>query len=562
MDSTNFNDYNSINTNTNTKRRNSLDEINVVSGDNIKNDECKPLLQKEVEQNSMFQINKKELITYIICFIVAIIFWNISTENREEITPTSMHLFAVFLLIVLLLLFTKARISIVIAFSLAFLSVTQNFKCQTLDNLKVDCSLCGKPINADDESVIYKCDASRDAFSVALSGFADPINWLVLFAYQIGKAIEKTGLGKRVSYIILKYLGNSLMGIGYAIFVIELILAPFIPSNVARGGCIVLPIINSILENIAQNYRVSSKVNDFLYLCGNHANLIISSIYLTGSASNPLLVSKVVSTFGSEYDLSFLKWFIGAIVPGALVILIVPKAISNYLGQGNIDLAQTKSYSAHKLRQMRDMSKDEKYLCLVFGICLTLWLTAGITGLDSSLITFIGVLFLITLNVLSWDDVLNNKEAWDSFFWLGGMIVMANQLSEVGISALIGDYIASIIEYIPLFSLQVVFLFIFYFITMFFFSATNGHVIALAGPFMYAAERLFIPKGLTVPFLAYYTLLCACLTHYSCGTSVMYYCQSRIKTKTFITLGLIIGAIDVLIYSTIGTFWWKLLGWY
>jgi len=58
----------------------------------------------------------------------------------------------------LLLLFTKARISIVIAFSLAFLSLTQNFKCKTLDGRMVDCSKCGKPIS-DDE--LYQCNASK-----------------------------------------------------------------------------------------------------------------------------------------------------------------------------------------------------------------------------------------------------------------------------------------------------------------------------------------------------------------------------------------------------------------
>jgi len=32
---------------------------------------------------------------------------------------------------------------------------------------------------------------------------------------------------------------------------------------------------------------------------------------------------------------------------------------------------------------------------------------------------------------------------------------------------------------------------------------------------MNAAEKLNIPKGLTVAFLAYYTLLCACLVSFS-----------------------------------------------
>jgi len=51
------------------------------------------------------------------------------------------------------------------------------------------------------------------------------------------------------------------------------------------------------------------------------------------------------------------------------------------------------------------------------------------------------------------------------------MIVLANQLSEVGISALIGEYIAAFVEHIPAFPIQVLLLFVFYFLTMIFFSS-------------------------------------------------------------------------------------------
>jgi len=88
--------------------------------------------------------------------------------------------------------------------------------------------------------------------------------------------------------------------------------------------------------------------------------LIISSIYLTASASNPVLVSKVVSIYGHEYELHFVKWFIGAIVPGAIVILIVPQVISMYLKQGNIDLEHTQTYSERMLRQMKSITTNEK----------------------------------------------------------------------------------------------------------------------------------------------------------------------------------------------------------
>lgn len=539
---------------------NSLDDIIINeytsllhNGDEV----CEEPVTVSSEEN---RISRKELLVYIVCFIISIIIWNIPADESKGITQTSMHLFAVFILIVFLLLFTSARISIVIAFSLGFLSLTQNFKCKTADGIMVDCSKCGKAIN---DNEIYQCNASKGAFSVALSGYAEPINWLVLFSYQIGKCIESTDLGRRLSYIVLRKFGSSLKGIGYAIFIIELILAPFIPSNIARGGCIVLPIINSIIENIHQNYRnVSPKVADFLYFCGNHANLIISSIFLTGSATNPVLVSTVVSTFGPEYDLTFTKWLIGSAVPGAVVILLIPQVLCLYLKQSNMNLEHTKIYSNRMHREMKPMTRNEKYLCIIFAGCLILWVTGGVTGLDMSLVTFLGVLAIVALKLMTWDEILDNTRAWDTFFWLGGMIVMANQLSAVGMSALIGEYIAKFVEIIPIYQVQVLILFSFYFVTMMLFSSNTGHVIAFAGPVMDAAVKLNIPKGLTVAFLAYYTLLCACLTHYTSGSAVIYYSKSGMTTKRFVTVGLIVSAVIIAVYSTVGSIWWKIIGWY
>jgi len=93
-------------------------------------------------------------------------------------------------------------------------------------------------------------------------------------------------------------------------------------------------------------------------------------MYLTGSASNPIVVSKIISTYGLEYDLTFIKWLVGAIVPASIVILIVPQVISIYLRQGNINLEETKTHSESMLRQMKSVSKDEKVNIFYFSYYL------------------------------------------------------------------------------------------------------------------------------------------------------------------------------------------------
>lgn len=146
------------------------------------------------------------------------------------------------------------------------------------------------------------CTNMSDSFDIALDGFSKQLSWLVFLAFQIGLAVQTTGLGKRLSLIFISYLGSSIIGLGYAIFLTELFLSPFIPSNTARAGGIVMPIVVSMAELI-QDISVSR----FLVLSANHANFLVSAMFMTSTIGNPLIVRLTYSIFGIE--ISFLDWF-------------------------------------------------------------------------------------------------------------------------------------------------------------------------------------------------------------------------------------------------------------
>jgi DASS family divalent anion:Na+ symporter len=64
---------------------------------------------------------------------------------------------------------------------------------------------------------------------------------------------------------------------------LELLLAPFVPSNTARGGGIVLPVVHSIATTLGSTPSHQPKVGGFLMLVGAHANLLSASMFLTGN---------------------------------------------------------------------------------------------------------------------------------------------------------------------------------------------------------------------------------------------------------------------------------------
>lgn len=56
------------------------------------------------------------------------------------------------------------------------------------------------------------------------------------------------------------------------------------PSNTARGGGIVLPVVQSIATTLGSTPAHQPKIGGFLMLVGAHANLLSASMYLTGNA--------------------------------------------------------------------------------------------------------------------------------------------------------------------------------------------------------------------------------------------------------------------------------------
>ena len=67
----------------------------------------------------------------------------------------------------------------------------------------------------------------------ALSGFSNSIIWLIFAAFMFAMGYQKTGLGKRISLLMIRYMGKSSLGLGYAVAFADLILAPFMPTNTA-----------------------------------------------------------------------------------------------------------------------------------------------------------------------------------------------------------------------------------------------------------------------------------------------------------------------------------------
>ncbi|KAJ1948066.1 hypothetical protein FBU59_001765 [Linderina macrospora] len=450
--------------------------------------------------------------------------------------------------------------SVVLGVALLTLTLTKSFMCRTADGRLVECDKCQTQfVDRHGHSQEYQCDGISGSFEVAISGFSNKIAWLVFSAFHIGKAVDKTNLGRRISLALVTTMGKSTAGIAYAICLAELALAPFIPSNTARGGGIIYPIVESVITSLGVDRTMGENpVGGYLSMVASNANLISSSLFVTGMAGNPIVASKAASIFGIEFG--FAEWFMGASVPMLFLLFIMPHVL-HLLLRPKLDVAGLAREIRRQHLVMGSVSFNELKLCATLLLCLVLWVGTSYFAIDATVVAYMAIMVLIMLDVLSWSDVAKNSTAWDTFFWLASFIVLAEQLTALGVTDWIGNSLSdSLHDTSPLTSTMT--LSLVYFFSMYMFSSISSHVVAFAGPFFAAGHVLNCPPHLLAIILAVFSSTAGILTPFSTGSVAIYASQGYISQPRWFLLGLVMSLVVLGTTFSVGLLWWKVLGWY
>lgn len=412
---------------------------------------------------------------------------------------------------------------------------------------------------------------SKGAMADALSSFSSPLIWLIVVAILISRGLKKTGLGSRIGLVFIAMLGKRTIGIGYGLTVCELVLAPFTPSNTARGGGIVHPIMKSIANAFDSDPArgTEGKVGTYLALVNYHANPITSAMFLTATAPNPLVVDFVAKASNQSFHLSWTTWALCMLLPGLVCLLVMPLVI--YL----LSPPQLKAtpdavrYARAELDRMGPLSPKEKVMLGTFGLLLALWanLPAMVFGpawtLDPTVVAFVGLFVLIITGTLDWDDVLSEKSAWDTLIWFGALVMLAEQLNKLGVIgwAALSMKDAIVASGMGWFPTAGVLLLAFVF-SHYLFASTTAHISAMLFAFMSVGAQL-LPAGYLVPFLLMMTAgsaIMMTLTHYATGTSPIIFGSGYVTMGNWWRVGFVMCVLELAIFAVIGGAWWKLLG--
>ncbi len=403
-------------------------------------------------------------------------------------------------------------------------------------------------------------DRNKAAFVYALHGFADSTAWLCVAAFLIAGAVIRTGFGRRIALTMISRLGRTTLGLGYAAAGAELILGPFVPSNTARGGGVMAPIMNSLARALESNPNLHPRrAGEFLILCGAHLNLITSAMFLTGMAGNPFIVKEARLKLGVEFE--WFTWFLGSIVPGLVGLGLLPLLIYWIAPPELKDARAAQAKAREDLAALGPWTRHQIILTAVFAAMLVLWGTKFVHGLQAGLVAMIGVVILVLAGVERWKDVIANAGAWDALIWLGGLITMSRALDDLGFvgwfANLIESHVAGVAAVMAAIILAIV-----YFYSMYGFSMMSGHIVAFVGGFFVVAAGAGAPPLLIVALLAYFSNLCGCVTNYSSGPIIIYFGLGYVPAARWFRIGFLVSLFHLAVWLGVGLPYWKLLGWW
>ena len=393
-----------------------------------------------------------------------------------------------------------------------------------------------------------------------LSGFGNPTVWLIFCAFIFARAVTVTQLGSRIAYLFIRRFGSSALSLGYSIAAADAVLAPFVPSDTARGGGIIYPIVRSVAKAFdSEPGPTAKRLGNYLVLVGFHTTYVGSAMFLTGMAANV-----VISDFArkiAHVDLTWMRWMIGAAVPGLLTLFLVPYLLYALAPPIVRNTSPARELAGKELQKMGRTSRNERWLLAIMLVVMAGWITSSWHGVSNTIVAFAGVSTILLAQVLRWEDMLSEHKAWDALIWFGALIMMADSLQQQGVIALLSDAVFRHIQgwawMFAFLLLTVTYLYIHYG-----FASMTAHILALYPGFLATALAVGVQPMLAAIALAYFSNLNAGITHYGTGSAPVYFGEGYVSLGEWWKLGFILSLVNLVVWLGLGMVWWKLLGWW
>lgn len=390
------------------------------------------------------------------------------------------------------------------------------------------------------------------------AGFGNSTAWMVAMCMFLAAGFIKSGLGKRIAYFFVKTFGKRTLGLAYALSLVETVLAIGIPSNNARVNGIMYPIIDNLSKEMGSDPKKGTErdMGSFLVFNEYEVNIVTSTMFLTGLAGNMVALG-IAKT--QNITISWMQWFMAAIVPGLISLLVVPFILYTIYPPKIKETPNAHAWADSKMKELGKMTSAEKIMGVVFLLSVVLWLIGPEFEIDATLVSFIAVALLLVCGVINVKDILGQSFAWNILTWLSIIMLMSKKLMTLGFFPWFSKTLGSMLQGMN-WVLVLVILYLAYFYLHYLFPSVSTQISALYAGFLSIAIGAGVPPVMAALMLALDGSLYLSTSSYSAGPAALLSSTGYVSNKDWWKLSAIIGVVLNIIWLGGGLVWTKVIG--
>src|SRR6202140_5793903 len=249
-----------------------------------------------------------------------------------------------------------------------------------------------------------------------LSGFSESTVWLIVGAFAFSIGYRNSGLGKRLALLLVRRLGRSTLGLGYAVAFSDLVLAPATPSNTARSGGTIYPIVSNIPRIYgSEPGPTAGKIGTYVMWTAFATTSVTSSLFLTALAPNAAALSIAKKIVG--VDIGWSQWFTGFAPLGIPLLLLVP-LLGYVICRPEVkESPEIVTWSSSELAAMGAPSRNEWIMAALVLLAMFLWITGsnptinlpvlGSNFITPTMVVFVVISLMLVTGVIDFDDIVS-----------------------------------------------------------------------------------------------------------------------------------------------------------
>ncbi len=381
---------------------------------------------------------------------------------------------------------------------------------------------------------------------IAYSGFSESFILLILAAFLVAKGVIKSGLGRRIAFLLIRRFGKSTLNLGYCLVITDTIIGPSIPSNTARSG-IMYPITHALSLDTGSVPTPEGRKRTGTYLMMTYiaGQTISSALWLTGMAANPVGVG-IAAQFG--VNMNFGNWVFVASVPCLIALIAIPYVLYKLFPPEIKYTPEAPEIAKRGLKEMGPMTVKEWIMGSTFLGMILLWAFSPLLNINLAIVAFLGLSVLILANVYTIKDIREGGgDALETYIWFAILYMISTELNNMGFMKILG---AQLSTYIATYNWVTVYILltVLYIVIHYLFVSQTAHLLALYAVFLQVAVSAGVPAALMAFMLSFATNLFAAITPQASSSNVLFVGSGFLPSKEIYKQGAIITVLNTIIF--------------